>query len=75
MIDPKVIEHEAEIAVLYEKVDRLEATVDNMDKKLDELLSYVSMGRGIGWFLIKLGAAFVAVVGIAVTVYNFVKAW
>jgi len=65
---------EERIVALEVKVDRLEATVDGMDKKIDELLGIVAFGRGAGWFILKLGAFVGGVAGVAHLVYiNFIK--
>ena len=49
--------------VADERLDRMESRSERMERKLDQLLTLISMGKGAVWVLTLTGGFFVTIVG------------
>jgi hypothetical protein len=56
-----VIDQAKDIGALQADMANIKATVSEMDRKLDELVSAANMGKGAWWASVKVGGVIVTI--------------
>lgn len=66
MTEQAILTHAQEIGALKAEVSNMKARLEDMDKKLDQLVEAANMGKGAWWVSVKVGGVLVtASAGIA----------
>ncbi len=74
MSDPAqtAIDQAKDIGALQADMANIKATVSEMDRKLDELVSAANMGKGAWWVSVKVGGAIVTILAAFAWVWQHV---